>query len=228
MDSRSLAILLPSAYRPHALARCLASLLESKPFMDMRIVVSLIDDDDESKRLLVDIPCEVVVRSTDEYQRGAVYGWNKCLRYAPGFDLYVLAADDLVFQPGWLMHALSDLDALGGHGLIGLNDMSSDGEVYAAHWLADRQFLIEHNGGVMYPPIYCSWWADREVTDIAQQAGCYRWARAALAEHFNYSFGKSEVDRTYREAMANYDCDRNLYYGRKANRFPKTWKPIIT
>lgn len=221
-------VLLPSAYRPHHLARCLTSLLSGERALDLRIVVSLIDDDEESAPLLTEIPCNVVLRSAKEYQRGAVYGWNKCLSYAPDCDVYVLAADDLVFQPGWIDFALIELDALGGHGLIGLNDMSSDGNLYAAHWLADRQFLIEHNGGVMYPPLYRSWWADREVSDIAQMAQCYRWARLALVEHFNYTFDKSPLDRTYRDAMANYDHDRELYHRRKADEFPKTWEPILT
>src|SRR5512139_1819392 len=193
MEPRRLAILLPSAYRPRELARCLDSLSNNLPD-DAIIVTSVVEDDVVSMVVLTDFGTQVVLRSHEEYERGAVYGWNQCLTWALDCEVYVLAADDLVFSPESIVEALAALERMGGGGLVGFNDRHSDGETYAAHWLADRQFLIEHNGGVMYPPMYRSWWADREVTDKAKTLGRYAWARAAIVEHHNYTFGKSEID----------------------------------
>ena len=216
--------MLPTAYRPRELARCLQSLMNTIGQHVAVIMASPIEDDPASIQALTGIAS--VTRSRSEYQRGAVYGWNFCLKAVQDAAIYVLAADDLVFYPNWLERALNELDRMGG-GLVGFNDLSSDGNVYAAHWLASREFLIEWLGGVMYPPLYQSWWCDREVTDIAKKAGRYRWAKEAGVEHFNYTFGKSKIDPTYAEAQKNYEADRELYQERKRLGFPKTWEPIL-
>ncbi len=229
MDSRSLAILIPSAHRPRRLAQCLASLLCSDLKRPLTVVVSLVQDDVDSL-LITDLypMVQVLIRTIEEYVRGAVYGWNSCLRHATGYDLYVLGADDLLFEQGWLSAAINELDRLPeSSGVVGFNDLASDGTVYAAHWLADRRFLIEHMGGVMYPPMYRSWWCDREISDIAMALKRYAWAKAAIVEHMNYGFGKSPFDRTYRDAAENYEADRQLYNQRKALGFPRTWKAIL-
>ena len=221
MDSRKISLLLPSAYRSRSLREAIEAALNSTD-MPLEICVSIVNDDPESAIAVRDFPIVLDVRSVAEYGRGAVYAWNKLFQRSTG-DIVALWADDLRPEHGWLTHALDALDKIGGHGLVGLNDLSSDGNEYAAHWLADRAFIENELGGVMYPPQYHGWWADREVTDIAKALGCYRWARRALVEHLNYSFGKSKFDRTYRDAAQHYDADRQTYIQRKANGFAHDW-----
>lgn len=228
-----LAILIPSAYRRNELVRCVNSLILSEDWdylpLDATIVVSPVEDDESTLDYITinrDNLAEIV-RTKEEYTRGAIYGWNTCLLRAHEADLFVLAADDLVFHTNWLTFALDELNRMGGSGLVGFNDMSSDGTVYAGHWLADRDFIIKHLGGVMYPPMYKSWWCDRETTDIAQGEGLYAWSARSMVEHYNYGFRKSQVDRTYREAMPNYDSDEKLYRARKLAGFPKDYDPIL-
>jgi glycosyltransferase involved in cell wall biosynthesis len=219
MDSRKISFLLPSAYRPRELRRAIDTIFDSIN-QPAEICVSIVADDPAS-RSVVDQAGSVTfdTRSPADYQRGAVWAWNRLYRKATG-DVIALWADDLVPEPGWLEHALKALDQIGGHGLIGLNDLSSDGDIYAAHWLADRAFVEDELRGVMYPPMYRSWWADREVTDRAREMGRYRWARRAIVEHLNYTFGKARIDRTYQDARANYETDRIIYEMRKADGFP--------
>jgi hypothetical protein len=196
----------------------------------LEICVSIVSNDTDSQNAVRDLPVVLDVRSSAEYELGAVYAWNKLLKLATG-DFIALWADDLMPQRDWLGFAISELNHMGGHGLIGLNDLSSDGNVYAAHWLADRGFIMGELHGVMYPPVYKSWWCDREVTDKARALGMYRWARRAIVEHLNYTFGKSQPDRTYRDAQTNYEADRILYEQRKAAGFPLDWlnseNPIV-
>lgn len=214
-------LLLPSAYRARQLRRALSVAYDSTDH-PIEVCVSVVSDDYDSQNATRNYPIVLDVRSTDEYQRGAVYAWNKLLQRASG-DVIALWADDLMPDYDWLHHALAELVRIGGHGLIGLNDLSSDGNEYAAHWLADRAFVMNELGGVMYPAVYKSWWCDREVTDRARDAGMYRWARRAIVEHANYTFGKSAVDRTYREAQPNYEADRLTYEARKLAGFPLDW-----
>jgi hypothetical protein len=218
MDNRKVSLLLPSAYRARQLWPAVRMALNSTD-RPLEICVSIVATDSDSVALSHRLPVVLDVRTYEEYQRGAVYAWNKLLRRASG-DVIALWADDLVPQSGWIDHALAELDRIGGHGLIGLNDLSSDGNEYAAHWLADRSFIKNELGGVMYPPAYKSWWCDREVTDRAKALDLYSWAKSATVEHLNYTFGKSQLDRTYREAGLNYEADRLLYEQRKAAGFP--------
>jgi len=221
MDMRKTSLLLPSAYRGRQLRSALDTAYSSTS-RPLEICVSIVADDNDSRNAVRDLPVVLDVRTPAEYELGAVYAWNKLLKLATG-DFIALWADDLMPQQDWLGHAIREMNHLGNHGLIGLNDLSSDGEVYAAHWLADRAFIENELGGVMYPPMYKSWWADREVTDRARAMGVYRWARRALVEHLNYTFGKSSNDRTYQHAAANYETDRVIYETRKAAGFPLDW-----
>lgn len=228
MDNRKIAVLLPSAYRPQQLVNCINSLkTDPEPWPVCDVFVSLVSDDPSSIRAIMDWPVEIEIRTPEQYRRGAIWAWNQLLIPAYDYELFVLGADDLVFGPGWAQRAVAALDRLGGSGLVGFNDLSSDGLLYAAHWLASRDFIVNDLGGVMYPQMYKSWWCDREVTDVAQRANKYIWAKDAIVEHFNYTFGKSKVDQTYRDAITNYQADEQLYYDRRARDFPKNYPPVL-
>jgi|WetSurMetagenome_2_1015567.scaffolds.fasta_scaffold93720_3 hypothetical protein len=227
MDKRKISILLPTAYRPRQLACCLQSIQDTCYRLNVTVMASPVVDDIESRAALHGYNARQTLRSTEEYQRGSVYAWNECLRAAPDADVYVLGADDLLFYERALSFALDALDEMGGTGLVGLNDLCSDGRVYAAHWLASRDFLIQHLGGVMYPPMYRSWWCDREITAIAQAVGLHRFAKSAVVEHLHYTFNKSPLDRTYAEARENYAADQVLFETRSQHGYPITWQPII-
>src|SRR5512139_223817 len=215
MESRKTSILLPSAYRARDLRRAVGALMYNTA-LPLEICVSVVADDYGSQNITRDLPIVLDVRTVGEYQLGAVYAWNKLLKRATG-DVLALWADDLMPAPNWLDYALAALDQMAGHGVVGFNDLSSNGDEYAAHWLAARSYIYEH-GGVMYAAEYRAWWCDREVTDIAKCEGRYLWERRSIVEHLNYTFGKSNFDKTYQDARQNYEADRVIYEMRKAKR----------
>src|SRR4030095_11172309 len=80
-------------------------------------------------------------------QMTAVQKWNLGLSRYPDYDAYVLGADDLWPESGWLDAALKKV--LDGYGLVGFNDGHTEGTALATHYLMTRAFLMRHHGGVL-------------------------------------------------------------------------------
>jgi hypothetical protein len=215
-------VLLPSANRPHNLERCLDSAIG-----EADVYISVMLDDERSGDIAWGCGkvTQYFTRSQQEYEYGAVYAWNQLLSFAPHYDNYVLGADDLIFEAGWLAAAKRALTYIGGHGIVALNDGNDTGDIYAAHWLTTKMFIDTQLGGVMYPPMYKSWWCDREISDIAKAQNKYIYARDAVVKHKHYSFGTAPIDETYTDAMRNYQADEVTYLTRKAQGFPR-WENI--
>ncbi len=227
MGKQKTAILLPSAYRHDSLLHCLESLFEHTPPSAVDVYVSIFKDDACSREVLRRFKVTPVYRTTDEYALGCIYGQNVLLRAAPDYDFYVIASDDLRYHAGWFEAAWAKMHLLHDYGLVGFNDLHSDGYEYAAHFLVSRQFLIDHHGGVIFPPQYRSWWCDRELSDIAMRHNCYSFATEAVVEHLNHAWGGLAHDRTYQDAELNYDNDYAIYQSLKARNFPVEWDAIL-
>lgn len=226
MVNRKTSLLLPSAYRAHNLMGCLNAMLSTLDGNGIELLMSCVEDDTLSITIAESYKADrLVIRTKDEYQNGFVWIVNELASQATG-DVLALMADDLNCHEHWLMRCLDRLDRQGG-GLVGFNDLSSNGDEYAAHFIVDRRFLVESMGGVLYPPQYFCWWCDREISDKAQAAGLYAWAREAIVEHRHYSFGKAAIDQTYADAMQHYDNDLWLYRTRKAANFPLDYEAML-
>jgi hypothetical protein len=220
-------IILPSAYRPHKLDNALTTMGATLDGEDVEVLVSCIEDDAESIQIVrnhhfVD---RLWLRTREEYEFGSIWAFNELTRRSSG-DVIAEVDDDQIFHPGWLRHALRELDRLGG-GLVAFNDLKSDGNEYAAHFIVSRDFLIQYMGGVMWPPMYKAWWCDREMSEIAKAVGKYAWAQDAVVEHNHWSFGLSGVDETYRAGKTHHDSDFAIWQQRRAEHYPITWEPII-
>ncbi len=106
--------------RPDKAARCISFALENAgiPFENIRIV----SEEDKER-----IGCPKMVK--------LLVGKAKT-------DLVCFLGDDTIPQPGWLRVALEKMEELpGGWGLVGLNDMAQDGELFATHWVASKKLL---------------------------------------------------------------------------------------
>lgn len=220
-------ILLPSAFRPRELARCLAALYAADYRQPFEVLATVISDDDQSLDVLRTYqiaPC--FVRSWIDYERGQIWAFNELTRYAFGEYLAVFA-DDLVPDRNWHTHALDAARTLGKPGLIGFNDLHSDGDLYAAHFIAHRQFLIDQCGGRLFPPQYHAWWCDREISDIAQAAGVHVFAQRSIVEHMHWNWQRAQIDLTYADALPWHVTDRDTYQSRKAAGFPKDYEAVI-
>lgn len=228
MAEQKTAVLLPSAYRPEVLRECLTSLFDNTPHDLFDLHLSLMQDDSASYDVAKDFRFKsLVFRRPDEYQLGAIYAGWLLLKHAPGYHFYAIASDDLVYHPGWFEAAWRMMNELGDYGLVGFNDTHSNGNEYAAHFLVSRQFLIDHHGGVIFPPIYRSWWCDREISDVAMLHNCYKWAADSIVEHRNHAWGGIEHDKVYQDAEENYADDYLLYQSLKERGFPVEWEPIL-
>lgn len=226
MASLRTSILLPSAYRPQSLDRCLHMLYSTVDDNPIEVLISCVEDDIASIRVAKSYqPDRLYIRTVEEYGRGATWITNELGRLSSG-DVVAIMADDLVPNEHWLTRCLTHLVVQDG-GIVGFNDLSSDGTVYMAHGIVARSFLIEQMGGTVYPPQYFCWYGDREMSDKAQAIGLHTWARDAVVEHLHYSFGKAEIDRTYAEAIPHYKADQVLYETRKAQGFPIDYEAVL-
>lgn len=225
MVNRKTAILLPSLNRPEQVVRCVNSLRGTTDWrlVDIKVMIDL--DDKASEKALDGMPIEVVYTTN---KKGSIAAWNEMLGLFDNYAAYVAAADDLVFHQGWYAATMRALQLLGGDGMVGFNDLHYDGEKeWATHWLGTRDFLIDHNGGVIYAPHYGSWWCDPEVNDRARAVGKYIWAKDAIVEHLHADYGKAEYDPTYTNATKYHAKDTETYKTRKAAGFPDDFPPVL-
>lgn len=225
MVVRKTAILLPSLNRPEQVARCVDTLRSTTDWRDVDIKVMIDLSDKASERALDGMPIELVFTTN---KKGSIAAWNEMLGLFNNYHAYVAAADDLIFRQGWYAAAMKALDKLGGDGFVGFNDLHYDGNKdWSTHWLATRDFLIDHNGGVIYAPHYGSWWCDPEVCERARRAGKYIWAEDAIVEHLHADYGKAKYDKTYTDANHYHPLDTETYKRRQAAGFPDDFPPVL-
>jgi hypothetical protein len=218
MDNRKISLLIGSAYRANQLRRTLDALLSTVD-RPVELCISLIDNDFDSHAVIRGLNAVYMPRTFEEYGRGAIYATNKLYRRSSG-SIIALWADDLMPQAGWLDQALEALDSIGGDGIVGYNDGS--GDTFAAHFMITRPYVRAH-GDLIFPPMYRSWWCDREMSEIARREGKFAITPRPIVTHNTHLLGRSENDRTYRDAALNHEADRLLYEQRKAAGFPPDW-----
>lgn len=224
----SVAVLIPTYKRPQQLRERVGNLLQLQIPNDAQlfVVIGICADDDESKEAMGPLvgtpkadrvyPVIVMRQQADT----AVSGWNKAYVHArAAADWFVLGADDIVWHDGWLSAALRAASETGAQ-VIGLNDLHTDLDQYAPHYMVRRAFIDAHMGGFMVPPVYKSWWFDREVCEKARILNLYAPAWNAVAEHRHPDWTTAPRDATYDLAWPLHDIDREIYMIRKANGYP--------
>ncbi len=209
----SVAVLIPSKGRAEQLKRNVQTLLECDVPNGVELVIALtvLEADTDTvavaRELKADDRVGWICRTPDST---AVQGWNQAKWYTAWADWFVLGADDIVFHTAWLKEAMIAIAQTGAR-VIGLNDGHTDLNDYAPHYMVHRDFLEQHQGGHMVPPVYKSWWFDREICQRARDLGLYAPAWLAIAEHHHPDWGTAEMDATYTDAWALHDVDRETY-----------------
>lgn len=208
-----ISVVIPTHNRPHRLAKCLESLLPTLGNLDEVIVCF--------DGCTGDVPQGVEKTHTNKHA-GAVAAWNTGYRAALGKYL-VLGADDLVFcDPTWIEEALSLMSEQ--HGYVGLNDSNRGGDDFATHYMVSRNWIDEHNGGLLCTPHYRHQYFDVEQASRARKSGQYVFASRAIVKHEHPAFGKREADTTDLVRDSWQQSDRCIYELRAGLGFPIDWQ----
>jgi hypothetical protein len=193
--------------------------------VDLIVSLAVIRDDTETLRAVNDIidqwyESDVSVILTFRMPGStAVNGWN--LAYgavADVTDWFVLGADDVIWANDWLKTAVDMMSLASWAQVIGLYDGHTDINKYGPHYMASAAFCRDVLGGHLVPPVYESWWFDREVCETAKAMGVYLPGWPIIAEHTHPDWKTAEMDATYQEAWPLHEADRLTYERRRFMR----------
>lgn len=135
-----------------------------------------------------------------------------------------LAADDVLFHPGWasiaLRHAVH---------VISTNDRANyfvRQGLLAVHPLVRRTYIEEQGGsldgpGSIYHEGYSHNFVDCELSVIARHRGVFAFARDSVVEHLHPAFGKAENDDTYLIGFRDFEQDRELFCRRMTGTYER-------
>lgn len=222
------AMILPTKGRAEQMRRnvdAMLSLPMAKQVTEFYLVLGVIWDDAETVKAAEflqkkwresDVTIVIILR---EPGSTTVDGINKC--YAAFWDKadwFVLANDDQVYNEDWLQNALLSAEKHGAH-VVGFNDLHTNIDEYAPHFMMTGEFIQTELGGFMAPPEYKTWWFDREICERAHRLGVYAPSWKSIVEHCHPDWGTAEVDSTYEEMTPYREVDRELYLSRQALRY---------
>jgi GT2 family glycosyltransferase len=216
----SIAVIIPTIYRPDGLRRVLSSLMTS----DVTPIVIMERDDKEAVEICLDYL--VRFRSVDKPLQGPAYAWNTGLKHFQFYDAYFLGSDDIVFEEGWLSVTLGVLKSqLNGSGLVGVNDGTGKFERtgWATQYLMTKDFIIEENGGVLACPHYLCDFTDVEACLRAQRVNKFAYASEAKVTHH----WREVDDEAYKRADGKRKAMKVLFEKRKEMGFPDDYERII-
>jgi len=215
-------VLFPTTGRPERARNCLKGLRDSVGNHPIEVVAA-VDADRETESAIRRYTDKILWSDT---YRGSSNAWNACLAQAKG-DPVVLAADDLVFEFGWLDRALEELAEFDdGWGLVGFNDGHWNGDL-STHYLMSRRFIVEVLGGVVAWPEYKHSFIDVETCDRAKAAGRYRWCAKAHVRHEHWTWGTRQRDDTDTRRLGDHAESARVYRERAAAGFPNTTEAVI-
>jgi len=223
-------VVVATCARPDMFFNMIRSLYATTEGYDIEIV-SVIDETEKAITWITEyiIPKNWVL-DFSSVRRGALAAWNRGLQISTG-DIIVPAGDDQIFHPDWLDYALESHEKqLNGYGVVGMNDLAYDGnKQLATMYLMDRQFIKDHLGGVLCPPVYHYYNVDSEINAKSKLLGKFYWDERAKVEHLHSAHGKRPVDiHDLERQESNWmEIDRQIFEDRKARGFPIEWSSLI-
>lgn len=135
-------------------------------------------------------------------------------------SLIFMAADDLLFHPGWVDAIRKQLAP--GIGVVGTNDLGSPrvmtGE-HSTHSLITREYadtygLIDQPGSILYEG-YPHEWVDDELVGTAKHRGAWAMALDSHVEHLHPNWGKAPNDPMYSQQRNRMMRGRRTYLARR-------------
>lgn len=131
----------------------------------------------------------------------------------------LLAADDLVFHPGWLDAAIALMsDQVG---VVGTQDLGNRRVIageHATHSLVARWYA--QLGSIDDPTVllhegYGHNFVDDELVATAKKRGAWAFAHDSVVEHHHPNWGKAQPDEIYAKGQAMFRRDRRTHFRRR-------------
>lgn len=219
-----IAICMPTKGRANQLKKRVNDLLMQPIPAEVDLIVSLavIRDDLETLTAVKDLISQwyetdvTVLLTYREPGSTAVEGWNVAYTAVADIaDWFVLGADDIVWASDWLQTAVEMMAIAPWAQVIGLYDGHTDLNQYAPHYMASAAFCRDVLGGHLVPPMYQSWWFDREVCEVARAMSVYLPGWPIIVEHTHPDWKTAAMDPTYEAAWPLHDADRATYLRRQ-------------
>lgn len=213
-----IAILIPVLDRPARVRPLVASLEASGQAIDLNPVFLLTPGDRDERRAVKGSGARGEVMEFGAGQGDYARKMNWGIRNTDDPFIF-LAADDLIFHPGWAERAIAcwyETHAC----VVGTNDLGNDRVVsgqHSTHTLVHRDYL--ECGGADSPELlhegYWHNFVDDEFVQLAQARGTYAHAGDSRVEHLHPNWGKAGPDATYSKGMLHFNEDRNLFQRRR-------------
>tara|TARA_R110002020_G_scaffold123525_2_gene280128 strand:+ start:8170 stop:8877 length:708 start_codon:yes stop_codon:yes gene_type:complete len=234
VTNKKTSIILATCDRPALALQAVSTLYNTTSHLNVELILvadGAIETVDKINEFLKDKTSEnwTYICDYSPTRRGALWSWNHGLSQASG-DMFFPSGDDQYFHPNWLDIALEWHEKyLNGYGMVTLNDKIWDGNVLGVAPFYDRQFCIDHLGGVCTYPAYNYFYVDNELNERAKLAGRYIWCPDSIVEHIHPARGKRPRDFLDNERDAhNFGAvDRAIFEKRKALGFPNDFDPVI-
>lgn len=206
-------VLIPVCRRPHKIPALVESIRATAPRACILFVPDF--DDRDEIRAITAAGCEYIsspkwVTYAQKINAGVL--WT-------GGPLLTFAADDLIFQPGWIDAAVAALL----HykcSVAGINDgISRPGRpTHSTHWVVSRDYAsrpcIDGSPGPLHEG-YRHWYTDDEFIATAWTRGEYCYAEDALVEHHHPCVDPASMDGIYAVGYDHAEADRLLFESRE-------------
>jgi len=214
-----IAILVPVLGRGHQIKPLLAS-IEGATTTEHRVVLIFSPGDDAIKAAK---GANALVLVTSWNPGHADYAKKLTLGYESTDEPWLFqGATDLVFYPGWDVHALRVAERTG-CGVIGTNDLGNPlvkrGR-HSTHTLFARSYIDHWGGtsdgsGLIFSEAYDHQWTDSEFIETATRRKQFIFSKRSIVEHLHPHWGKAEMDATYEKAHLHTSADQKLFIRRR-------------
>lgn len=214
----SLLIIVPVLQRPDRVVSLIASIEAATPAPHRTLFVCT-EDDWPQREAVAAAGASMLIAPGSRKPGDYASKINLAYRSSDEPHLF-LAADDLVFHPGWYEKASALLtDAIQ---VVGTNDLGNQRVMnggHSTHTLVTRQYCDERGTidgpGAVLCEQYNHWYVDDEFIQTAQARGAFAPCLESVVEHLHPAWKKGEEDAVYRLGQSKSAKDRRIYRQRQ-------------
>lgn len=209
-------IVIPTRNRWEKLQRCLRSIPQKLPDIELNIIIICDGERDTALKLLTEtnlysmISQIIFVRD----HSGSVYCRNLATQCAEDAILY--ATDDIEFKPGAIEAAVEAMRKYypDGDGIVGFKQIGGRGFSKAGVALMGQKFLRRYPNRKLFYPKYFHF-SCQEIERLGNHLGRIYLEEKAQLIHYHPSFNHDEIDKTHKEARVRRKADLSLSLPRR-------------